>query len=239
MTLLELVNAARIRSGIRSGALATVVGATGADADLVTWVQDSWRSLQRESLNWWFRAKLDLTLAISASDDEYDMPTGLETLNYRTVTIYLTAKTDESNVIFVPYEDWRMRKDTVTSGEGRPNIITERPDGVLQVWPVPDQAYTLRFDGVWDIDEMTADADTPGDTISGGTQLLPDRYHFTLVWAAVVRYAEFHEDEASHARAQARFLAERARLSERQTPPPAVAIGRLTGANINRRRGWY
>jgi hypothetical protein len=233
-----LVQAVRLRSGARSEDFGTTAGATGINQEMVMWVQDAWRDLQMESRNWWFRQKLDQTLAISASDDEYDMPAGLETLNYRTVSIYTTAKEDENVLSFVPYEEWRMYKDTVDSGEGRPTMIVERPDGVLQLWPVPDEDYTLRFDGVWGIDEMTADTDEPGTTITSGTRLLPVRYEYTIVWDAVRRYAMSESDPETLERAQQHFRAERARLSERQTPPPRVAIGRLTGARGNRVSTW-
>jgi hypothetical protein len=166
------------------------------------------------------------------------MPTGLETLNYRTVSIYTTAKTDESVMSFLPYEEWRMYMDTRDSGEGRPTTITERPDGKIQLWPVPSEIYTLRFDGVWGIDEMSADTDEPGTTITSGTRLLPVRYEYVIVWDAVRRYAMSESDPETLERASQHFRAERSRLSERQTPPPRVAIGRLTGARGNSVNLW-
>lgn len=229
MNYLQLVQEAITRSGMRTALPSTLASATDSVVDWKDWVQDSWRELQEESTNWWFRQKLDQTLAISASTDEYAMPSGLETLNYRTLTIYTTAKTDETPVQHMHYEDWRTYKDTVASSEGRPTYITERPDGVLQLWPVPDQAYTLRYDGVWDIDEMLVDADTPGSNIAAA-QLLPDRYHWVIVWDAVRRYGEHHQEPEVLARAQAKFLAQHARLAERHRPPVYVKAGVLTGA---------
>lgn len=234
MTLLELVNATRRRAGVKKAALATLVGATGMDADLLMWVQDVWTDLQNESQNWWFRACVDQTLALAASDDDYAIPTGLETINPRTVTVYENSKQDESDVFFMPYEDWRVSKDTVETSEGRPRYYTITPHNVINVWPVPDQIYTLRFDGVYDIDEPTLDADLLGKTITNthtapGFQTLENRYHWYIVWAAVARYAETHEDSQTLARAQSRVKAERGRLSERKTPRVWVKPGRLTG----------
>lgn len=229
---------ALLRSGMRRQYDIISVTSEGIGLEFITAVRDAWKDLQRESTNWFFRQKLDQTLTINASDDDYAMPTGLETINYRTCTIYLTAKTDETPVYYLPYEDWRIMKDTVDTQEARPRYITERPDEVLQVWPVPDQAYTLRFDGVWDIDDMTANADTPGDTITAGTQLLPDRYHWILVWDAVRRVALQHEDQALYTRADERYRAERARLSEKQMPEIYVKPGILTGVQQNYRR-WF
>jgi len=229
LNYLQIVQKALLRAGVRDTTPITLIGATDIVADFAEWAQDSWRELQEESTNWWFRQKLDQTLTINASDDEYAMPAGLETLNYRTVTLFTTAKEDERHLDWIDYERWRLGRDTRSFAEGPPNQITERPDGVIQIFPVPDKAYTMRFDGVWDIDEMTADVDTPGDTISGGTQLLPDRYHFLLVWDTVKRYAEHHGDPDALVKAQTKQTAQHARLTEKQKPPVRVAIGRLTG----------
>lgn len=229
MDLQTMAQEALLRSGMRMQYDAISTTSEGIGLEFFTAVRDSWRDLQRESRNWFFRQKLDQTLAIVSGDDEYAMPSGLETINYRTCTIYLTAKTDETPLVFCPYEEWRL-KDTVGTASSRPQLITERPDEVLQVWPVPDQNYTMRYDGVYDIDDMTANGDTPGDTISSGTQLLPDRYHWILVWDAVQRVALAHEDQGAYARAKERYKAERARLSEKQMPPIYVRPGVLTGA---------
>lgn len=235
MDLQTMAQEALLRSGMRRQYDTISVTSEGIGLEFVTAVRDAWTDLQRESTNWFFRQRLDQTLTINASDDDYPMPTDCETLNYRTITIYETAKTDETPVDYIPYEDWRW-KDTVTTTEARPRYITERPDGVLQVWPVPDQAYTMRFDAVWDIDDMTANADTPGDTITAGTQLLPDRYHWVLVWDAVRRVALQHEDQALYTRADERYRAERARLSEKQMPEVYVKPGILTGTYGSYRR---
>lgn len=228
MNYLQLVQQAITKSGNRLALPSTLAGATGITADFADWVADSWRELQEESDNWFFRLKLDQTLDLTASDDEYDMPDGLETLNFRTVTVYTDSKVDEVPLEFVRYEYWRIAKDTISTSEGRPKIITERPDGVLQIWPVPDQAYTMRYDGVWDIDELENDADEPG-TNRTGARTLPARYDYLLVWDAVRRCGEHHQDPDMIAKAQPKYLAQRARLSEKQTPPVYVKPGLLTG----------
>lgn len=239
MNYLQLVQEAMYRAGVREAVPTTLTGAVSAAADFKRWVNDSWRELQEESVNWFFRQKLDQTLAITASDDDYSLPSDLETMNFRTVTIYETAKTDESKLVWTPYEEWRTSRDTVSSAEGRPTTITERPDGVFQIWPVPDKAYTLRFDGVWAIDEMSSDSDTPGSTITAGTRLLPALYEWVLVWGAVTRFAEHHEDPEGLAKAQSKYLAQHARLNEKQRPPIYVKPGILTGTGRVNTRGWW
>jgi hypothetical protein len=223
-----LVQKALIRAGVANAAPTTLVGAIDIVADFKEWTQDSWRELQEESTNWWFRTKEDQTLSVLASTDAYAMPTNLETLNYRTGTIYTTAKQDETPVDFMDYEHWRVLKDTVASQESRPTHITETPGGQIVFWPVPDQAYTFRYDGVYDLDEMTVDADTPGLNIAGA-QTLDSRYHYYLVWDTVARYAEQHQDQAAFDRAQKKAMAQHRRIKNKRTPSVWIPPGRLTG----------
>jgi len=229
---LTLVQQSMYKAGLRSENPSTLSGAIDIVLDFKVWVQDAWRELQEESTNWWFRAKLDQTLAITASTDTYAMPTGLETINYRTATIYTVAQQDEQLLTYLPYEEWRQRFDTVASAEGRPIYITETPDMNIILFPTPDQAYTLHYDGVWDIDAMVDDTDTPGFQRTGATTLL-ERHQWILVYDAALRYAEHHQDAASIARLQPKYLAQHERLVQKRTPPISIPAGVLTGLSRN------
>lgn len=228
MTFLQLVQFAMARAGVRDELPTTLVGADGMDLDFSRWVADAWYELQLEKKNppWFFRTALDQTLTINASDDDYAMPAGLTTIDWRTVTIYLTAKTDETPVCYIPYYEWRVGLDTRATQEARPRYITERPDGVIQVWPVPDQEYTLRFDGVNELDELTVDTDEPAG--------LPEEFHRVIAWDAVVRYALHHEDGSmlQNATQQHRTLYDK--LNARQLPPVHLSLGHV----YNGQRGY-
>jgi hypothetical protein len=237
MTYLELVQKAMNMAKVRSAVPTTLVGVTGVAEDFKDYVADAWRELQEESLNWWFRQKLDQTFAVTTGLDEYSMPTNLQTINFRTASVYQVAKTDEYLLRHMEYEYWRAIKDTVESKPGRPEFLIERPDGVLQIWPVPAEAYTFRYDGVYDIDEMLLDSDTPGYNIAG-EQTLPTRNHWLLVYDAARRYYESIEDGEGVERMQSKFLAQHARLAERHRPEFYIKPGRLTGWVGRERRYW-
>ena len=236
MNYLTLVQKAMDRAGVRTSSPTTLVDVVDVTADFKRYVADSWRELQNESVNWWFRQKYDQTLAVSDGVDQYAMPSDLETLNYRTATLYTTPKEDEGGLGYMTYEEWRTTKDTVATYEQRPTYIVERPDGILHLWPVPDQAYTLRYDGVWDVDDMLIDTDTPGSNITGGSMLLPEKYQWLIIYDAVIRHHAHHENEEGVREVQPRYKAMRARLSEKQTPPIYVKPGILTGLSGTYRR---
>ena len=87
MDYLTIVQTAMNRAKAREGAPSSISGAVGLGSDFANWVGDAWRDLQESDTDWWFRQKLDQTLAITAGTDAYAMPSGLETLNYRTISV--------------------------------------------------------------------------------------------------------------------------------------------------------
>jgi hypothetical protein len=219
-------------AGVREDAPTTLVGATGIVDDFKGYVDKTYRRIQvtDHGSSWFFRQSLDQTLAISASTDEYAMPSGLQELNWRTVTIYLTAKTDETPVTYKDYYEWRTSDDTRTIGEARPQYITMRPDDVLQIFPVPEQAYTLRFDGVLEVDSMSSDTDIP---------ILPTNAHWAIVWGAVKRFAAAHEDGTKLAEAEEEYRPLFDTLVERQLPETKVVTGQLYGMRVRDTRRGY
>ena len=86
---------------------------------------------------------------------------------------------------------------------------------------MPDQSYTLRYDGVLDIDELSGDAGTPTN--------LPAQYHRVLGWGAVLRYAQHHEDGAMYSNAMNKFRSIYDRMVARQTPTVTVEKGLIYG----------
>lgn len=222
MTYLELVNFAMSRAGARQEAASTLAGETGLVLDFSNWVADSWYDLQqsRTTPPWWWKMAEDQTLAISSGTDTYAVPAGLASLDWRSITIYTTAKTDETPVKWIDYQYWRTEFDTKTATDARPQYITTSRDGDdFMLFPVPEQAYTLRFDAETELNEMTLDADTPTG--------LPVEYHRYLAWDAVKRYGAHHGDQSAMVLGmdEARTIMDR--MTQRQLPAITVEQGRL------------
>lgn len=221
MTYLELVNFAMQRAGVREEDATTLVGATGLVRDFAAWVDDAWWELQQERENppWWFMMNLDQTLSLTQGTDTYAMPAGLTTLDWRTCTVYTTAKQDEVPIRYIPYDRWRLEYDTRTYGEQRPQYITLGPDQQLRVFPFPDQTYTLRFDGVIEPAALSLDADTPAT--------LPAPYHRVIAFKAIMSYALQHEDGAALERGNHGFRPIHDRMVNRQVEQVTIEKGRI------------
>lgn len=161
MDYLELVQKAMRRAGVREDLPSTLVGATGIVSDFMDYVTDTYRKIQTtaHAERWFFRQALDQTLALVAAQEDYTMPTGMQDINWSTVTLYETARTDEKYLEYIDYYTWRMGYDTRSVEDTRPQWITVDPANEIHIYPAPDKIYTLRYDGVLSVDEMTVDAD--------------------------------------------------------------------------------
>ena len=218
-TYLEIVQKAIRKSGSKVDSPTTVVGTSGIVELFVEWVQDAWKDIQLEHLGWSWRVARDQTLAMVVSTDEYAMPTGIENIDLRSVTCYLTTD-DESPVSFVPYMHWRTYLDKAyTAGitEGKPVCFTITPDDIIAVYPPPDALYTIRYDGHTDV-EVLDYADTAG--VGTSDALTPtglrDEYHDGIMWRAVQYYSEHFEDGAKLAESTNHFRPYKKYYEERE-----------------------
>jgi hypothetical protein len=219
---LELVEKAVEKSGAREDVPTTVVGTTGMLKLFVSWVADAWEDLKLESNDWWFRQLRDQTVNVTQSTDEYSLGATLDSLNERTVSIYQTGQgVDETPLEHIRYEDWRMVYDTRNYTESTPRIFTVTPDNKIGLFPVPDGAYTLRFDAVRAI--QTLDNTNNADTPTG----LPESYHNIIVWSAVMKYAAHYEDGSKFSEAEAMFNKYHERIEARQKPRIGIESNQL------------
>jgi len=222
MNFLQLVQEAMQKAGVREDLPTTLAGATGIVADFKGYVTDTYRRIQNtaHAENWFFRQQLDQTFPLVAGTDGYSMPSGIQEINWRTVTVYETAKTNERSLEFVDYYIWRMGMDTREVEDTFPQYVTLAPDDTIYVFPAPDQAYTFRYDGVIELDELEDDSDVP---------IIPARYHWVLVWGAVSRYAKSHEDGSKLAEAESEYRPIYDTLVNRQSPEVRIVTGHLYG----------
>ena len=222
MNYLQLVQYAMKRAGVREDVPATLVGATGIVDDFKDFVADTYRRIQTTAhgTSWFFRQSLNQTFPLLAELDTYSTPAGIQEINWRTASVYETAKVDEVPLEYIDYYAWRMDYDLRTVENTRPVWITADPDDQIIFFPVPDKAYTFRFDGVIDVDELSADADIP---------ILPDFAHWAIVWGAVMRYAKHHEDGAKYTDAESEYRPIYDTLVGRQTPETRVIVGHMYG----------
>ena len=209
-TYLELVQKAIRKTGAKIEKPTTIVGASGLTELFVEWVQDAWKHIQLEHLGWQWRVSRDLTLAITSATDEYALPATLEHLDKRTVSVY-DAVDDELQIYHVNYHHWRNQLDKLNVAPGaKPICFTLTPDNKIAFYPIPDQDYTVRYDGLLAVEILddTDDTDTP-------TGIL-EVYHDAITWKAIEYYAAHFEDGAKLQEAQNMFMPYKKYFEERE-----------------------
>lgn len=197
MTRLELCR--KLYRILRGGQLALGSGPaattsqTGFELEVVSFIDDAYRTIQAEQSEWAFRTKQG-TFSITSGTRTYSRATIQATItDYDQwlplngnrgaphVLVYLTATgvSDSSPCEYVPYERWRGRFDLGTRPSAKPSWFTEQPDRDLEFDGTPDATYTVALDYRRTLHTLTADATEP---------LLPEHLQDAIVWEAAWQY---------------------------------------------------
>lgn len=186
MSLLALAQRLWRESGRTGPGPASLATAVGPALRMFEAVQDVWRDLQTEPMNWrWMRSTT--TGSLVASQQQYTpaqagatnlaqwWPEGGE------YVAHLTEPADPDtthDIEFMPFEAFRERYMRGSQTAALPRYWSVATNGDLLLGPKPDAAYGLRIDYETLPDELAADEDEPA---------MPARFHMLLVWRALER----------------------------------------------------
>lgn len=145
-------------------------------------IQGAWMDLQNERGDWgwmWRRDSFNTTADAALYTPD---ATVIARFDKGQFTAYLTAD-GVSNEYPLTYAEWpifwrNFGKGVPTSGA--PRYISERPDGVLHLYPPPSAVYTIGETHYVRPTEMSGNSDTPG---------LPARFHNIILYRALKKYA--------------------------------------------------
>lgn len=237
MTYLELVQEATRESGASTEVPSALASVTGLQARFKRWVRQSWKELQMERPDWYFRGEEQVIQNIeSASLDEgVRVPTSLMpntaipswnfVLRY---DIYLRLQNDATDnptlLTFIPWNNWnrgygrseaQLERNEDGGESGRPDRFTITPTGEMWINPIPDDTYEIQLFGPKKLQELSDDADEP---------FLPEHYHEMLVWRAVREYGMYHQDVAVAERARANYIPYKKSLDEEYMPQMTLRV---------------
>lgn len=149
-------------------------------AKIVRWTNDAWRQIQNVHEGWlWKRSSFSgptvagqreytgVQMGVASRFGEF-LYSGKK--DERRYSIYLTATgvADEQPLQFQPYDWFWSNNMRGTQTNDRPAYFTITPEGKISFHPIPDAVYTVRGPYLKDVQELTADADTPE---------MPARFH--------------------------------------------------------------
>ena len=208
----------------------TLVGVEGIQLEFKEFVNDSWRNIQMERKNWYFRAaEQSIDIDNLTLTDGMRVPTSLiDAANSRSwnfihlYDMYVRKRNDDTDpptrIYFVPWNFWAEkwgRSDAALEyndekdKEGRPQYFTIAPTGELWLNPIPDVNYEMQFFGPAAIQELSDNTDTP---------TLPTDYHDMIVWRAVREFALYHSDAATAERARLNYMPYKKNLDDEYLP---------------------
>lgn len=239
MNYLQLVQKTVRKSGAKVKPPTTVVGQEGISFEFVEWVQEAWKKLQLERLGVGWRVVRDLSFSTVVGTTDYTTPATLESINARSLKISLSGE-NETNLSYRVYDDYMVEADRLDPMDGKPAYFTINPyNGDMILWPVADEIYTVRYEGIRAVQEFDyTDADGVGTSDILTPTGLQDIYHDAIVWEAVRNYAMSKEDGSKLSEANAQFMPYKKYFEERFMPVVQVDTAALYSP-VSRQAIWY
>ena len=215
-TFLELCADLRREAGISGTGPSSVVGQTGEMLRVVEWVLSAYRSIQNLHPNWLFLQN-DFSFQTVAGTGNYTKTaTGTPELGAwkaQTFSCYLTAAgvNAEQFLCYVPWDDFSdaYMMGSTSVQQGLPVYFTIKPDQSVQLWPIPNDAYTVRGEYFKRAQSMAANSDEP---------LIPLAFQEAIVWRALMLYGAYAAADEKYSHGQNEYQSVLSRLELNQLP---------------------
>jgi hypothetical protein len=178
MNYLQLAQELARKAGV-SGTPSAVEGQVGESLRLVNWVKQAWIDIQSSSRDWSFMWAESTAATTVAGTAQYVLPVNCRSVMKETMVL------NGSYLSYIELAEFRARY-RLLSETGVPGVYTVSPDrSKVEVYPVPDAAYSYQFDYYKIPTVLAASTDTPA---------LAAHYHQAIVWLALKYYGEYEQD---------------------------------------------
>lgn len=200
----------------------TVDGATGYDALVTGWINQTWLDIQKDRRargRWkWAWREWSMTIGPSSRDYVLPTPTGAKVPIAVIAPDSLTIEPQGAPGQVQPLraQDWfDMRRETRVVKTGRPARFAELENGKLRFDRLPDANYTVRGEGwlgPWLLTKNTDEPDMPGE------------YHMLIVYQALLDYGRWESAGEQYRAAEVAAARLWRQLLQQQAQP--VRVGR-------------
>lgn len=220
MNLLQLVNFARGECGVLGSDLTSLSNVSGESLRFKNWVIRAWEEIQELHPDWkWMRGTYSFTT--TANDGSYTSSQAGITSRFgwwdRTYcTVYLTASgtSDQDELTWLEYEEFRAEYLTGPQTNTRPQHFTIGLSNELLIGPAPDStAYTITGQYVKSTQTLSEATDEPE---------LPEQHKF-IAWWAINEYGSYEVATEVLVRARGKISRMRSDLEAKYLP--AILLG--------------
>jgi hypothetical protein len=202
MNYLQLCQETASKAAV-SGSILTTVGQTGELLRICNWVREGYLLIQTAHDNWRFMRRNGFVPVQSGINTYTALSLGITDYGNwmpRDWRCYLTSigLDDEQPIFGATYDGFRTNYGYSTQREqvGRPQVFTITPDESVLLWPIPDNEYHLNVQYFIEPARLVADTDEP---------IFARRFHFAIVYRALMLYAEWESDSNLFSSAQLEF----------------------------------
>jgi len=200
MTFLQLCQRLRKEAGVSGTGPSAVTGQTGEYLRLVDWITAAYEDIQNAHKTWRF-LRAEFSFSTIASTQEYTPAavsiTDLAVWRRQDMRVY-DSESDEQFLHYLPWSDFRVnyKFGNNRSSEGRPSVVTVKPDNSLALWQIPDDVYTIDGEYYKSADVMEANSDVP---------IFHERFHLAIVWRALMYYGGYEAADERYSHGQNEF----------------------------------
>lgn len=165
----------------------------------------------------WF-ARYDLEEDLAGVREINKTSFSVQSASGLTDTTLNVGYSDNRQLGFLPWDVFNSSYETNTEW-GTPRFVTKSPTGGYDFYPRPDRALILTFNYIADPQELTNYDDEVQD--------LPLLLQDSVVWRAVMHYADYDRKPDQFARAQRRYEFFRNKADKNYLPTPTFATNRF------------
>ena len=189
---------------------------------MVNWTASAWDDIQLERPDWyWMRSSFTFTTVGGTrlySPSDAGIASRFSMWDTNSLRIWRLSKTDEIELPFLAYEDFRQSYLIGQEIQNQPLYYTIDPQLNLLLGPIPDGVSTVTGEYFKSVQSLADSADVPE---------MPSQFHMAVVYRALMFYARYEAAGEIYTDAQAnykRFL----RRMELNQLPDVVIEGTLT-----------
>ena len=212
MNFIELCQKAQKYSGVQGSITSTVNVQSGSqEALIIDAVRNAWIDIQNYRSDFKFlRDEVLLQLVQGTTEYSVEDVLGINPdFSEWKVDRFIY---DYSPLEYVKYDNWVLVEDTT---EGEPQRFTVRPSDKALFFNSVDGTYALTLQYYRDVQELTANTDTP---------ILPNRFHYLIVYGAVMDIATSTGDLLNYQRFALKYSQALGQLMRAETPKKKIYL---------------
>jgi len=178
-TYLQLCQNMSREVGIPGSGPSSVTPTAEEEVDIVRQIKDADLDVQIKWFNWNYLWSEHTTSTVSGTST-ISSPTDIMQWNIDSV-VYDPSSDNYQPLVFVEWKEYRDNYKFGVIESGTPEVFTVKPNNVIDIYPTPDSATSIKAEYWKTPTELSADSDVSA---------IPERFHRIIICRAKIFYGE-------------------------------------------------